>query len=256
MGETDKQEVNNYHELLMAKMKAKYPDTDFDSTNGTNSTNSLEEGIVKAFDDYETKVSELTKLEEKTNALMNLVNNSPRAAKFLNVLMATMNPAKAIKDAYGDDAYKAFLQGDATELIANIESEDTKARAENDAFEKEKSDNLAASFERLDKWGDAKGLTQEEKVDTFMRFYNILSDAVVGIYSEDLFEMGWKADHYSNDIESARREGELAGRNTKFKEQKMRRESNSVMPPSLSGQGIRAEEAKPVKKNDNPWMLD
>ncbi len=75
------------------------------------------------------------------------------------------------------------------------------------------------------------------------------------IYNEDLFEMGWKADHYSEDIESARREGEVAGRNANIKERMSRRQAAESMPPALSGQGVRNEEQKPAAPDNDPWML-
>lgn len=255
MEETVNQEVTNYRDQLVGRMKSKYPDRNFDSIDGQNSPNSLEQSILEAFDESDSRISELQGLEEKTNALAELFNNSPRASVFLNTLAATKDPSAAIYKAFGKEAHDAFVQGDASEMIASIEAEDAKLRAENEQYEQEKAQNLKASFDRLDKWGDSKGLDEDQKVDTFMRFYNILSDALMGIYNEDLFEMGWKADHYNEDVETARHEGEVAGRNANIKEKMHRRQENEAMPPALSGQGVRAEETKPAPKEDNPWML-
>ena len=256
METTENQEVINYRDKLAGRMKSRYPDRNFDSTDGQNSQNSLEQSILEAFDEDDSRIRELSGLEEKTNALTELFNKSPRAAVFLNTLAATMDPSAAIYKAYGKEAHDAFVEGNASEMIANIEAEDARIRAENDQFEEEKAANLKASFAALDEWRKEKGLSEDQAVDVFMRFYDVLSDALVGKYSVELFEMGWKADHYSEDVENARREGEVAGRNANINEKRRRRQESAAMPPALSGQGVRAPEAKPAPANDNPWMLD
>lgn len=256
MEKTENQEVANYRDQLVGRMKERYPDRNFDSIDGQNSPNSLEQAILETMTENESRISELSGLEEKTSLLTELFNKSPRSARFLNALARTGNPAVAIREAFGQEAYDAFKEGDASEMIASIEAEDAKLRAENEQYEAEKTANLQASFENLDKWGDSKGLNEDQKVEVFMRFYNILSDALMGIYSEDLFEMGWKADHYNEDIESARHEGEVAGRNANIKERMSRRQASESMPPALSGQGVRAGESKPAPVKDDPWMLE
>ncbi len=256
MDNTTNQEVTNYHDLLVGKVKSRFSDRDFNGPDGQISTNSLERGIVDALNEDEARIKGYSELEEKTNALNEIFNNSPRSAVFLNTLATTGDPSAAIYKAYGKEAHDAFVEGDASELITSIEAEDAKLRAENEKFEEEKTANLKASFERLDKWGESKGLNEDQKVQTFMRFYDILSDALLGIYSEELFEMGWKADHYSDDVESARHEGEVAGRNANIKEKMARRQETEAMPPALSGQGVRAQESRPATADNDTWMLD
>ena len=256
MDNTTNQEVTNYRDQLVGRMKSRYPDRDFDSTDGQNSQNSLEQSILEAFDEDDSRIKDYSALEEKTRSLSDLFNNSPKSAIFLNTLAATGDPSAAIYKAYGKEAHDAFVEGDASEMIASIEAEDAKLRAENEKFEEEKTANLKASFEKLDKWGDSKGLTEDQKVQTFMRFYDILSDALVGIYNEELFEMGWKADHYADDVENARHEGEVTGRNANIKEKMARRQETEALPPALSGQGVRAQEKAPAADNYDPWKLD
>lgn len=245
MEETTNQEVTNYRDQLVGRMKSKYPDRNFDNTDGQNNQNSLEQSVIEALDEYDSNTQRLT----------DLFNGSTRSAVFLNALASGADPAAAMYKAYGKDAYDAFTSGDASELIASIEAEDAKNRADDEAFEKEKAENLAASFEALDQWGNEKGLSEDEKVEVFMRFYQILSDAIVGKYSPELFEMGWKADHYNDDVEAARKEGEVAGRNANIKAKMAKRKEIESMPPALSGQGVRSTESKPAVEEDNPWML-
>lgn len=251
----ENQGVVSSRDQLLDRMKTRFPDRNFDSTDSETSTDSLEQAIIDVLTENDSRINDLTELENKTNALSELLNNSARASVFLNTLASTGDPSAAIYRAYGKEAHDAFVQGDASELIATIEADDAKRRAEDEAFEAEKAANLQASFDALDQWGNEKGLDEDQKVEVFMRFYNILSDALVGKYSPELFEMGWKADHYDGDVENARHEGEVAGRNANIQAQTRRRQANAAMPPMMAGQGVRQEEPKPVAKEDNPWML-
>lgn len=259
MDKIENQQVPDYRNELVSRMKSRYPDRNFDGSNGTDSPNNLEQSIIEALDSQDSQISDMTsknkEYEEYSEKLNTLFAGSPRSAVFLNELAKTKNPAVAIYKAFGKEAYDSFVDGDASELIAKIESEDAKTRAEDEKWEQEKSENLKKSFADLDAWGDEKGLNEDQKEETFMRFYNILADALVGKYGRDLFEMGWKADHYSDDVATARHDGEVTGRNAKIEAGTRKRKESASMPPSLSGQGVRATEAAPVKREDDPWML-
>lgn len=239
------------HDKIVGRMKSKFPDRDFDGENGQTS---LEQSIIEALEASDSEAADYDRLKEDTDRLAQLFNTSPRAAEFLSVLAETRDPAEAIYKAYGREAYEAFAEGSASELITALEAEDAKRIADDEQFENEKEANLKKSFETLDAWGNSKNLTEEQKVEVFMKFYNILGDALLGIYNEDLFEMGWKAAHYDEDVETARHEGEVTGRNEKIKEKARRRRETDAMPPSLSGQGVRVPERTPDVKDD-PWML-
>lgn len=259
MEDSQNQNVTNYRDELLGRMKSRFPDRTFDSPDGTDSPNSLEQSIIEALDEDNTKYNELDArfkdYAEDVDKIRFIFSKSPRSAVYLNEMARTGNPGVALRKAYGAQALAALEDGNASELIAKIEEEDAKSRAENEAYEKEKEDNLRKSFAALDAWGNEKGLDEDGKVKVFMRFYDILSDAIIGKYGTELFEMGWKADHYDADIATARHEGEVTGRNEKIKETTRRRQESSAMPPALAGQGVRADEKS--KKNDipDPWML-
>lgn len=261
MEEIENKPATNYREQIVERMKSRYPDRDFTSLNGQTSPESitnLEKSILDALtedDDRLTSYGEKQK-EYDLNAekLSSLFNNSQRSALFLSVLADTGNPAVALYKAYGREAMEALEEDNTSTLISKIEEEDAKAKAEDEQYEAEKEANLKASFNSLDEWGNEKGLTDDEKVAVFMRFYNILQDAMDGKYSRDLFEMGWKADHYTEDIDNARHEGEVNGRNAKIQEMTRKRQDSQMMPPSLNGQGISEPEKEP-NDDDDPWML-
>ena len=104
MENTENQEVVNYRDQLVGRMKERYPDRNFDSIDGQNSPNSLEQAILETITEDESRISELSGLQEKTNLLTELFNKSPRSARFLNSLARTGNPGVAIREAFGKDA--------------------------------------------------------------------------------------------------------------------------------------------------------
>lgn len=262
MENTENQALPSVRGQIASRMQTRYPDRQFGGeagADGADGAEGLEQAILDALTEDESRINEMSErqkvYDENTEKLTNLFNNSPRAAVFLNTLAVTGDAAAAIRKAYGAEAYSAFNEGSASGVIAQIEAEDAKLRAENEQFEQEKEANLKQSFEELQAFAQEKGLNEDETVQVFMRFHAILEDALNGKYSRDLFEMGWKADHYDDDLASARREGEVTGRNAKIQEMARKRQESAAMPPQLSGQGVRSEESRPAPKNDNPWML-
>lgn len=262
MEETKPQNVTNYREELLGRMKSRFPDRNFDVPDGSDSpdgSNSLEQSIIDALNEDKTKYDELDAkykdYEKDATLLEQIFSRSPRSAAYLSEMARSGNPAVALRRAYGSRVLDALEDGNAAELIASIEEEDAKSRADNEAYEAEKEANLKKSFEALDAWGNAKGLDEDGKVKVFMRFYNILADALMGKYDTALFEMGWKADHYDEDIATARHEGEVTGRNEKIKETARRRQESAAMPPALAGQGVRADERSKKADIPDPWML-
>lgn len=257
MDNVENQEVTDYRSRLENEMRTRYPDRYGDGTNGTDSPISLEQSLLESYEADQSVITDLTRLKEKTSALTELLNNNSRSAIFLNALAESGDPAAAIYKAYGRDAYESFQSGNASELIASIEAEDEKRRVENEEFEKAKADNLSASFEGLDQFMKDKGLTEDEAIEFFTLAHGFACDAVEGKYSTEFFDMIYKAKRYEADVENARKEGEVTGRNAKFDEMKRKRQMASAMPPQMSGQGVRTEERKPADRtNTNPWMLD
>ena len=260
MEETENKPATNYREQIVERMKSRYPDRDFsglDSQNGKEGISGLEKSILDALIEDDDRLSAYGEKQKEYDAnaekLTALFNNSQRSALFLSVLADTGNPAVALYKAYGRDAMEALEKDDTSSLISKIEEEDAKAKSEDEQYEAEKEANLKVSFNSLDEWGNEKGLNDDEKVAVFMRFYNIIQDAMDGKYSRELFEMGWKADHYLEDIDNARREGEVNGRNAKIQEITRKRQDAQMMPPSLNGQGVSEPEKEP-NYDDDPGM--
>lgn len=248
----ENQNVTDYGSQILDRMKSRYPDRNYLSEDGSISPNSLNESIIQALTEDESRMKDYeekqARYEANTSKLSNLFANSDRAAVFLNVLAETGNPAVAIGKAYGNDAMKAFQDGNAAEMIAKIEQDDAERKSADEEWLSTKESNARASIEELDAWGDEKGLDDEGKAAIFKEAYDLVSDAGEGKYSRRLFDMVYRAKNYDTDIENARREGEVTGRNANIQAQKMKRNMQSGMPPQLSGRGVAASDTPATRK--------
>ena len=67
--------------------------------------------------------------------------------------------------------------------------------------------------------------------------------------------MVYNAMNYASDVETARKEGEVAGKNAKIEEKLAKVEKPIDMPPSVGGQGAAVPEAPREKKSNNMFGL-
>lgn len=242
---TENQTPINYRDQLMGRMKTRYPDRNYEGTEGTEGTDDLYQSIVELLDEYEGKNNEY---EQNNERLVGLFNSSPAAARFLKTWVNTQSPAAAFREVLGKEAFEAMQSEEGAKVLAKIEEDEAKKKAEDEAYEQERQNNLQQSFAALDEFGNEKGLDDDGKVDLFMSVWNMAADAVDGKYSRELFEAAWKARHYQEDVDNARHEGEVTGRNAKIREQQRRRQDVGSMPPALSGQGASVPEQAPVRR--------
>ena len=255
MDTIENKEVKDNKSIIRDRITERYPDRSFVGQDGQDDLNALDEAIIEALKEDADRIAKYGELEEKTSLLEKLIVHSPEAGTFLATLAETGDPAAAIYKAYGEKAYSAFNEGDASAYIKEIEDANAKARLEDENLNKQKDENFQKSMETLEAFAAEKGLDQQQAIDLFMKVYGYACDAAMGIYPTELFDMALKSSRYDDDIATARREGEVAGRNAKIKENRIRRDENASMPPSLSGQGTRMPERKPGKGDENPWML-
>lgn len=254
MPETENQQNTDYTAGLLERMQGEFPDRKFHGEDGSVDTNALAQALSESLASLDEKMGEANASIDKYKAdnakVRDFFTSTPKTTIFVNTLFATKSPGAAFRKAYGADAYEALRSDEGAEIIAKIEEEEAASKAENDALEAEMQANLTESFARLDAWGDSHGLDDQGKIDVFMRFYDLLSDAKMGIYSDELFEMGWKADHYQEDVDNSYRQGEVAGRNAKIRATQRQRPEATPAAPMITGQGQPQGGRAPRRRTD------
>lgn len=253
MPEIDNQPVTDYKSKLVDRMRNSFPDRNFDEQEGQDAQSVLAQSLSEEFDSLDAKLKEYADHESQLNDLM---ATNANAAYFVNEWIRTGDPAAAFRKIYGRDAFNALVSPEGADILAQIEADEAKKKADDEAATQSRSANLESSFGLLDSWGDAKGLSDEQKLEIFTNLNKMLTDAEQGIYSEEFFDMAWKSSHYTDDIESARKEGEVAGRNARLSEMQKNSPRKPIVP-MLSGQGTRNVETPkpPVRTEGDDWEL-
>ena len=202
----------------------------------------MEQAILDMMTESEARIAEN---DSKNAQLVNLFASDPVSAEFVSKWAETGDPRKALIETFGDD-----LEELSTEEGRSKFSEDLQGwrdrRAENDRMNEEADANWQQSLSDLDAWGNEKGMDDDQKAAVILRLIKIASEGLMNKYGREDFEMVYKETNYDSAVASARSEGEIAGRNAKIAETRRERSAANTMPPSPSGQGIRAREPRPA----------
>lgn len=235
----------------MERMRSMYPDRNFDSMSGEGGEGgdggeALDSAILEAIDEL---VRTRDEGRAKNAALNKLLFSDPRASEFVNLWVETGDPFSAIATIFGDEVDLKSEEG-RTRYKNELDAFNARREADN-KLNQEAEANWNASLDALDAWGNAKNLSDEEKVNIMLCLVGITANGTVNKYDEDAFEMAYRSNMFDKAVSDARHEGEVTGRNARIDENKRARRSMQVMPPSLSGQGMQMRQ-KPDESN-NPW---
>jgi len=208
----------------------------------------LDDAIDEMLEDLTTKQATY---DENNNRLANLLVTDPSAAEFIQRWVENGDPRTALVETFGEEL------GIAEEKAAEFENQlqgwrDRKAA--NDALEAQAEANWNESLNTLDEWGNAKGLSLEQKRDVMLRLLAITFNGMENKYGVEDYDMAYNAINYDKDVAEARAAGEVAGRNEKISAARRERAAASALPPATAGgQGARTVERKPKNESENPF---
>ena len=245
MANIDTQSVKSSREQLRDRMASMYPDRNFSGEmgeNGESGADDLDQAILEKLDELSSNQDTYT---AKNKALSDLFYGDPLSAEFVQKWIETGDPRTALVETFGDDLKDLASEEGRSQFPEALKSWRDR-RAENDSLNAEAEANWSKSLEDLESWGNEKGLTNEQKVNVMIRLVGVAANGIVNKYEPADFEMAWKEMNYDTDMNNARQEGEVAGRNAKIDENRKRRQAAGMMPPTLNGQGAHVEERKPV----------
>lgn len=246
MAKEENSKKKSPHEQLLERASTKYPDRRFRGQigqDGQEGQDDLEQAIMDMLSESDTQMAEDA---SKNAALVEMFRTSPECGEFLTEWVRSGNPAGALVKVFGDRLDNLSTE----EGRAAFSEEYTSWRNKVDENNKKNSEaeaNWQKSLEDLDQWGNDKGLNDEQKSQNIIRLMDIVNDGIMNIYKPEDFDMVLKETNFNTAVETARREGEVAGRNEKIAQNRRNRNAVSSMPPTLSGQGLRGEEKKPSK---------
>ena len=232
------QPTKTKRELILERIKAKYPEQNFDDEEV------LFERINGDYDEYDAGIKErddeLAKYRKDEEVLKQMVSSDPKAAHFLNSWKNGEDPRIALIREFGEDIRDVLDDPKRQEEIAEANKEFAERVAKNNELEKEYYTNLEQSLSYLDKMHDENGVSDDE-IDAIMSFIiTIVRDGMMGKFAPETIELAKKAVNYDNDVANAGEEGVIKGRNEKI-EEKLRKRKQGDGVATLGGNGGAAE---------------
>lgn len=195
---------------FLARLKGKYPDESFDNDDA------VYERAGKDYDDYEKRLGDYAAREK---GFSDLFTGNPVLARMYS----------DIQDNPDDDAEMYFVRrfGDSLKDIIDDPAKQEQVARNNKkwaakiAKEKEYNEqyrkNIDASLTAVDKM-KADGMTTEDKDNALDLLDEWAHNIVIGIYTPEMVQMALHAMKHDDDVEKAKAQGLVDGRNEKIKE--------------------------------------
>lgn len=233
----DTQPTPSKRDKVMERLRTKYPDRNFDDE---------EELYGTIGDDYDQSDQELERMRGNEKTLTDMFNKNPQSARFLTDMAKGGDPFVGLIRQYGMEIKDILDDPDKQEELAKANAEFVERAARSKELDEQYEQNLQSSLADLEAMQSEEGLSDED-IDKAVGFLvGIFQDLLIGKFSRDSIKMALNALNHDADVATAQEEGEVAGRNTKIKEQ-LRKPEKSDGLPTIAGQNGRAEE--PKKKN-------
>lgn len=209
-------------ELLAERLSVKYPDKEYEDDE------SLFGQIGEDYDDYE---QQLGTYKERDGKLAELLARDPRSAQFISNMAKGNDPWLAMIERWGIDGITDILNNpERKEEFAEANRKFVESIANEKRLEEEYNANFAESMATLQQMQREQGLS-DEMVDAAMEhIMGIVSDAILGKFSRETIENALHSINRDSDIENARSEGEIAGRNARIEERLRRYDAGDGLP--------------------------
>ena len=236
MAKADNKQVKSGRDKLLERAQSRYPDRHFIRPEGQDGQDGqlddLDEAINEMMEEDASQIATNASMNEK---LAKVLYRDPKAADFLNALIETGDPRAALVEAFGDELAELATEEGRSRFQEQLDSYRERLRRSEEIRQQE-SDNWDAFLERLDNWGNGRQLSDDEKASVAVRLIDIAQKGGVNMYDEDDFETIWRGVHYDGDVEAARNEGLIAGRNEHIEAARRERQAAGAKGmPSIGG---------------------
>ena len=216
----ENQEQKSKRDAYVERLKTKYPDRQYDDDEAL---------FGQAGDDYDEYENQLNGYKERDGKLEEMFAKDPKNAQFFTEMAKGNDPWIAVVERLGIDGITE-LMNDPEKKAAYEEA--NKKHVERLAREKELEEeyerNMAESTKMREQLDAQYG---EETVDAALGIIDqITKDAIIGKVTPETFDMALKVVRHDADVDNARSEGEVAGRNAKIEEGLRKRQGGDGMP--------------------------
>ena len=214
-------------DLLGERLKKKYPDRDYADD---------EELFGQINDDYDEYDTELGQYRDRESRLTDLLSKDPRSAQFITDMAKGTDPWIAVIERLGIDGVTDLLndpkkQSEYAEANKRYVERVAKERELEEEYEKNMREVTLPMLERMKQ---ERGIG-DDMIDAAWDYLHHVADAAIrGTFTEADIDMALKAVYHDADVDNARAEGTVAGRNAKIDE-KLRKPQTGDGTPNLAG---------------------
>lgn len=254
MAKPDKEQVKTARERLLERAQGRFPDRQFVRPEGQEGQDGqladLDEAINEMMDADASQIAENAEMNKK---LADLLYSDPQAATFLNLWIETGDPRPALIEAFGDEMAELATEEGRKQFMDNWKNYRERVD-ESKRLREDEDKNWNDFLERLNSWGDERGLSNDDKAAVAVRLIDIKQKGNVNMYDETDMETVWQGIRYKDDVEAARNEGLIAGRNERIEASRRTRGTaeRGTMPSINGGRGGSMPKPEPPKPY-NPW---
>ena len=243
MAKETNETVKSGRERLTGRYSPKFPDRKWDEEGSDNDIFGL---AADELEDYDKRKSENDAQRKQFN---DLFNKDPMSAGLMRAwARGESNPISYLVTKFGDKLKEALDSEEGKKQFAEAHEQYLAKEAADAKADEEYIAAIKQSLETLKSFGEKNGLDEDAQVQLFLKAHKYVQDALDGIYSEEFFKMLNDGGNYSGDVERARNEGEVAGRNAKIRSQLKKTETGKMMPPSLGGESYEENENEAAKR--------
>ena len=226
------------NELFTERIKARYPDRDYESN-----PDEVYNASMEGYDAEHEKVKSMT---SSNKTIAERMMKDPKAAAALAEFMEG-KPLPAALKKYFTDEELAMNEGEEgyEEYIGAIKEREAR-EASNAAMQQEYEDNLLASQSVAEQFSQEKGMSPEE-FDTFIQAATdkVVSPLLKGILSQEMLETLYLGMNYQKDVTTAEEVGRIKGKNEKIVENRKSMQKSDGLPEVGAGGSAAITEAKP-----------
>lgn len=227
MAEEQKQiQPKSKREQFGERLKKKYPDKEYADDEAL---------FGQINDDYDAYDNELGEYKQHEQELGDMFAADPRSAHFLSSWHRGEHPMTAFIREFGKEGLEELINNDEKqEEFARANEEYWARQADAKKQDDEYEQNLKESMSVIEQYQSEKGLS-DEQMDAAVEFlFRIANDGAMGKVSRESLDMALNAVNHDTDVQAARTEGTVAGRNQKIDE-KLRKPKSGDGQPNLAG---------------------
>ncbi len=215
---------------LSARYRKSRPDLNWDDESVDNDIYGLAADELDAFDSDRKSREDI---DEKMNRLF---GSDSRASKIFVDWAHGKDPIENLLETYGDDFIEALQSKEGKERFKESLKKWRESKVAGEEHAKLYDSNIAETAKTLIAFADKNKLSDEQVKGIVDKAHQLTADAFDGKYSEELLEMIYKAGKYDQDVNDAREEGRINGRNETIKRELRESKPKTNLPPTSGGQ--------------------